>query len=190
MSGGVNKNLKKLTAGALLSAMGVAMLSLGGIIETVDLSMAALASFMCIFAVIEMGGAYPWLIFSVTGVLSVIIMPHNMGAWFYLLFFGYYPILKEKVERLKRPISWVVKMLILNVALALGLLIVGYIVYGGQKGFFDLINSIMETEFGTLATVGLIILVEVTFIIYDLALTRLITYYTVKLRHRFSKFFK
>ena len=190
MRGGVNKNLKKLTIGALLSAMGVALLSIGGIIQTVDLSAAAVVSFICIFAVIEMGSSYAWMIYAVTGVLSAIIMPHNMGAWFFLLFFGYYPILKEKMEKLKKPLSWALKMLLLNVALVIGLILASLFVYGGQKNFFELVNSIMETDFGIAATVGIILLVEVTFVIYDIALTRLISYYIFKLRHRFSRYFK
>lgn len=187
---GVNKNLKKLTVGAVLAAIGVAMLSLGGIIETVDLSMAALASFMCIFAVIEMGGMYPWLIFAVTSLLSIVLMPHNMGAWFYLLFFGYYPILKEKVEKLNKVTAWIIKEVIVNAAMIIAVFAVGYVVYSGNKGFFDIINSIMETNFGTAAIIGVIALVEATFVIYDLAVTRLIIYYMVKLRHRFAKFLK
>ena len=190
MKGGVNKNLKKLTMGALLSAIGVALLSIGGIIQTVDLSAAAIVSFICIFAVIEMGSSYAWMIYAVTGILSAIIMPHNMGAWFFLLFFGYYPILKEKMEKLKKPLSWALKMLLLNVALGIGLLLAAFVMYGGQKNFFELVNSIMETDFGIAATVGIILLVEVTFVIYDIALTRLISYYIFKLRHRFSRYFK
>lgn len=190
MKGGVNKNLKKLTMGALLSAIGVALLSIGGIIQTVDLSAAALASFICIFAVIEMNGAYAWMIYAVTGILAAIIMPHNMGAWFYILFFGYYPMLKEKIEKLRKPLAWTLKMLLLNIALVIGLVCIGFFMYGGQKGFFDLINTIMETNFGTAATIGVIVLVEATFVIYDIALTRLISYYIFKLRHRFSRFLK
>ena len=110
MSKGISNKTKKLTLGAILSAMGVALLFIGSFIETLDLTMAALASFFCIFAVIELGGAYPWLIFAVTGVLSVVLMPYSLTGWFYLLFFGYYPILKEKFEHLSRPISWFLKV--------------------------------------------------------------------------------
>ena len=67
MGKGISNKTKKMTLGAILSAMGVALLFIGSFIETLDLTMAALASFFCIFAVIELGGVYPWLIFSVTG---------------------------------------------------------------------------------------------------------------------------
>ena len=38
--------------GALLAAMGVALIFIGALIETLDLTVAALASFFCIFAII------------------------------------------------------------------------------------------------------------------------------------------
>ena len=140
MSRGISNKTKKLTLGAILSAMGVALLIIGSFIETLDLTMAALASFFCIFAVIELGGVYPWLIFSVTGVLSVILMPYSMTGWFYLLFFGYYPILKEKLERLKKPLAWILKVLILNVALTISV-IAAYFLFFGQTGTGNLLDA-------------------------------------------------
>ena len=139
MSRGVSHKTKKTTLAALLAAMGVALIFLGSVIEVLDLSVAALASFFCIFAVIELGGAYPWLLYAVTSLLSVILMPYTMGGWFYLLFFGYYPILKEKLERLKKPIAWCLKLVILNVALLISV-VLAYFLFFGQTVIF-LISS-------------------------------------------------
>lgn len=176
-----------MTLAALLAAMGVALIFLGSVIEVLDLSVAALASFFCIFAVIELGGAYPWLLYAVTSLLSVILMPHTMGGWFYLLFFGYYPILKEKLERLKKPIAWVLKLIILNVALLICVAL-AYFLFFGQSGgnLIDAFVYVFGGEgVGEILAIGVYALVNVVFIIYDIALTRLITFYFVKLRHRF-----
>lgn len=190
MSKGISKQTKKLTLGAILSAMGVALLFLGSFIETLDLTMAALASFFCIFAVIELGGIYPWLIFSVTGVLSVIIMPYSMTGWFYLLFFGYYPIVKEKLERLPKILSWILKMLILNVALVIAV-VAAYFLFFGQTGDGNLMSAFTlifgESETGEMMAIGVYALVNLTFVIYDIALTKLITLYFIKFRKKFKK---
>lgn len=187
MSRGISKSTKKLTVSALLSAMGVALLFVGSIIETLDLSMAAIASFFCVFAVIELGTRFSWLIFAVTGILSVVLMPYSMGGWFYLLFFGYYPILKEKFERLPRVISWIIKIIVLNVSVVVSLVIASFLFYGG-----DLYNTFMMTfgsdGFGLYAAIGIYVLVNVVFVIYDLALTRLISIYLFKLRQKFKMF--
>ncbi len=188
MSRGVSNNTKKLTVSALLAAMGVALLLIGALLETLDLTMAALTSFLCIFAVIELGGAYPWLIFAVTSVLAIILMPQSMGGWFYLLFFGYYPILKEKFEKLNKYIAWIIKIALLNVALILSVVLVSFIFYGGNP--LDTFNFIFsDAEGGVYVAVAVYALVNLVFIIYDIALTRIISFYFIKLRHRF-KFLK
>ncbi len=184
MSRGISHKTKKLTVSAMLSALGVALLFVSGLIETLDLSMAALASFFCIFAVIELGGAYPWLIFAVTGALSFIIMPQNTGGWFYILFFGYYPILKEKIEKLKMPIAWTIKLVLVNVAMIICIILASFIFYGGNM-ISAIIGLFGAEDFGKYAIIIVYLLLNVVFVIYDIALTRLISYYFIKLRPRF-----
>ena len=187
MNRGISKKTKKLTVSALLSAMGVALLFVGSVIETLDLSAAALASFFCIFAVIELGNKFSWLIFTVTGILSVVLMPYSMGGWYYLLFFGYYPILKEKFERLPKIIAWIVKIIVLNASVILSLVVASFIFYGG-----NLNTAFMMTfgsdGYGLYAAIGIYALVNLVFVIYDLALTRLISLYLFKLRQKFKMF--
>ena len=188
MKRGIPQKTKRLTASALLAAMGVALLFMGSFIETLDLSMAALASFFCLFAVVEFGGIYPWLIFAVTGILAVIARPESMGGWFYILFFGYYPIIKDKLQKFKKPLAWTLKILLLNAALAISLTIACFLLYGG-----DFYNTFMMTfgdeGLGLYAAIGTYLLLNVTFVVYDIALNRLVVFYYVKIRNKF-KFLK
>ena len=188
MARGVSKQTKNLTLCALLAAIGVALIFLGSVIEVLDLSVAAMASFFCIFAVIELGGAYPWLLYAVTSLLSVILMPYTMGGWFYLLFFGYYPILKEKLERLKKPIAWCLKLVILNAALLISVALAYFLFFGQTDGnLIDAFIYVFGGEgYGEILALGVYVLVNVVFILYDIALTRLITFYFIKLRRRFK----
>lgn len=181
-----------LTASALLSALGVALLFLGSIIQTLDLSMAAMASFFCLFAVLEFRGVYPWLVFAVTGILAVVLMPYSMGGWFYLLFFGFYPIFKNFVERFKKPISWTLKLLLFNVALFLGTAVAFYLLVGDttDKNLIDAFSFIFGVEeLGPIVTAGVYLLANVTFVVYDIALSKLIILYYFKIRKKF-KFLK
>ncbi len=164
--------LRKLTVCAMLAALGVVLLYLGSMIEVADLSMAVLASLLCVFAVIEYGGSAPWLVFGVTGILSLILIPQKTPAVFYLLFFGYYPILKEKLEKRPKVVAWVLKEVIFNVALVLILLL----------------SHFLLTASGTtpiLLYVAFAALSEILFPVYDIALTRLISLYLYRLRKRF-----
>ena len=64
------QQIKYLTLSAMLCALGVIILAFGSFFEVVDLTVSVLASFLCIWAVIELGGIYPWMIWIVTSIVS------------------------------------------------------------------------------------------------------------------------
>lgn len=148
------------------------MLYFGSLIEVLDLSMAALASMLVIFAVIEIGGIYPYAIYAVTGVLAVILLPVKVPAVYFLLFSGYYPIIKEKFERFSRVLEWILKIVCFNIALSAFMLVSKYVLMLSNE--IDLFAVIIYV-FG-----------NGVFVLYDVALTRLIRFYIVKLRKRFK----
>ena len=160
----------------MLSALGVVLLYIGSLVEALDLSAAVLASLACIIAVIEYGKGAPWAVYGVTSVLSLILLPVKTPAAFYAIFFGFYPILKEKIERRPRLLQWVIKEAIFNVALV----IMGFAVY-----FLSTTgdNLLLENPLIIAATV---VMAELAFVLYDIALTRLISFYIIKLRNRCS----
>ena len=162
------KKAKKIAVSAILSSLGVLMLYLGSVIELFDLTMAALASLIIIFAVIEMGGSVPWLIYGVTSLLSMLLLPNKFIALMYLLFAGTYPIFKEKFERLHPVVSWVLKLSLFNTALIVVVLTSKYLLHIPDTG--------VDFEW-------LVFLVgNATFVLYDFAVTRIITLYLLKIR--------
>lgn len=190
MSRGVSEKTKKLTLSAVLAAMGVVLLLIGGVIEMLDLSMAAIASFFCIFAVIELRKGYPWLIYATTATLSIIMMPFSLGGWCYLLFFGFYPILKEKIEKLGRAASLIVKLGSFNLLVTVFICIFKLLFLND----FNIVIQEISVMLGGTKSLALIAIcvyavMNVIFVLYDIALTRLITLYLVRIRGKF-KFLK
>ena len=163
-----------MTVCAMLSALGVVLLLIGSFVEVMDLSAAAIASLLCVFAVIEYSGASPWLIFAVTSVLSMILLPTKTPALMYLAFFGYYPIIKEKLERLPMVPSWALKEVIFHAAMGL--------LYLALKLFVPSVDLSFS-----LPVIAFVLLAEAVFILYDIAMSRLISFYLVRLRERFRK---
>ena len=165
-----------LAVSAVLSALGVVILLLGTVISVLDLTMVAITSIFIFFAVIEMGSPYYFLIYATTSVLSVLLLPDKFSAILYLIFGGIYPILKQKIEKLPTLISWVLKAVYFNAVLVATVL--------GAKYLFN----VEEEEL----TVALFVLGNLAFFVYDLAMTRLITYYLLGLRKKFriEKYFK
>ena len=165
---------KKLTVCAMLSALSVVLLYLGSMIELLDLSMAVIASLACIIAVIEYGGSAPWAIYGVTSVLSLILLPIKTPAAFYALFFGFYPILKEKFEKQSKVVCWVLKEIVFNICIvALGFITIFFSTTGDNE---------LLSSYPLLAALALI--AEVVFVVYDIALTRLISFYIIFIHNR------
>ena len=145
---------------------------LGALLQVLDITMAALASFLVIFAVIELGGKYPFLIYAVTALLSMLLVPYKTAPLMYLCFAGYYPLLKAVLEgRMLKIWAWVLKLLTFNVALALT-------VFLAVKIFAAFVVPAVWYYF-------LLPVCSVVFVIYDIALTRVITAYLTRWRHRF-----
>lgn len=163
---------RKLAVAAMLSALGVVILYLGSIINVLDLTMVALASIMIFFAVIEMGNPYPYLIYLVTGVLSMLVLPDKFAALTYLAFGGIYPIFKQMFEKLHHIIEWILKMSFFNTVLSVLIAVSVYILHIDDS---DLGYSLVIYLLGNLA-----------FVLYDIAMSRLVVLYLVKLRKRFN----
>ncbi len=170
----VRKQTKYLTVSAMLCALGVILLSLGSLVDVLDITMAVLASLFCVYAVIEIGSSYPWLIWLVTSLLSLLLLPMKTPALFYALFAGFYPILKEKLEKRSRPVSWVLKLVVFHVSLGVIVLVL--------RLFFP-----ATLDMGRIQWMPLVLYLSCVacFVLYDYALSHMITFYLVKLRHRF-----
>lgn len=162
---------KYLTVSAMLAALGVILLGLGSLINTLDLTVAALASVLCVWAVIEMGRTYAWMIWLVTSFLAILLLPQKTPGCFYL-FIGLYPILKERLERLPRVAEWALKILLFHAMLALCWLALRILVPGEAA-----------VKFGWMLAVTYA-LALFAFFLYDYALTKLITFYLLKLQKR------
>ena len=167
-------NTKRLTVCAMLAALGVILLYIGSLIEVVDISMAVVASMLSVIAVIEYGKGTPWFVFFATAVLGCILAPPwggFGGTLYYVAFFGFYPILKEYFERMSKVKCWICKEVVFNVCLAVLIVVLKLL-------FFSTVNIPIPMY------VMLVVLCEIVFVLYDVALTRLITFYIYRLRDR------
>ncbi len=170
------KETGRLTAAAVLVALSVVLLGIGSLVEVLDLSMAAIASLAVVFAVIELRGKYPYLVFAATSVLALLLLPNKTPALFYALFAGYYPLLKVVFERhFSRPIAWLFKLLSFGVAAVLIVLLAIKIFTASPLPALP--HHWMYAAGGAL--------LAAVFVVYDIALTRLITFYLWRLQRHF-----
>lgn len=166
----VSNRTRRMTMGAMFVALGVILLWVGAVVEVLDLSLAAIASLLTVLGVIEYGGAFPWLVWLGTSTLSLLLLPSKFPALLYLLFAGVYPMAKAIFERRHYIIAWVLKLSFFNTGLLLLIAICTWVL------------KLPDTGLGF--TVAVFAVANLTFVIYDIALGRLILLYMFKLRPR------
>ncbi len=164
---------RRLAFCALLSALGVVILYLGAVIEMLDLTVAAIAPLLVMLVIVEVGGYWKWLVYLVTGLLALLLLPQKTGAVIYLLCTGFYPIAKQRIEaKLPRWLGILAKLALFNLSALLIFLLI--------KAFAIQVDIGMAWYFA-------LALLEVTFLLYDIVLTRVLTAYLFKWRRRFRK---
>lgn len=173
------RKTKKITLSALTVALGTVILTLGAAFELFDLSVSAFASLLVAFVYIEIGSPYTFLVWLCTALLSFLFFPASAVWVEYILIFGIYPILKGYIERTRRVLWWPLKILY-SILATLALIFSVQFITGAP--FFAVDALFMK--------VGIYVLLNAAFVLYDVFLTVLIHYYIQKLRPRFKTFLK
>ena len=175
---------RKLTLSALFSALTVVSLYLSSIWPTGQLGFAAVASLFAAGAVIEAGIASGVSVFVVSSAIGFLILPNRNALLLYVIFFGYYPIVKSLIERMRgNLISWVLKLLVFNAALyAIWFFMRGLltVIFGGSLGG-ELFGMRFSEDFVFIAGGNL------AFLVFDFGLTKLIWFYIQRVSKHFSR---
>lgn len=172
----------KIALGGLLTALGVVLMFLTGLIPIGTYALPAIAGVLLIVAVIEIGAKWAWMIYAAVAVLSLLFAADKEAALLFVLFFGYYPVLKSFLERISNKVlSWISKFAVFNVAVV--------------ACFFLAVNFLQLPEdsftvFGFYLPWVFLILGNAVFLIYDIALSGLVATYVEKLHYRVTKTLK
>jgi len=160
---------RQLTVCGILCALGVVLMLLGAVTDVLDLTMMMLASLCIAFAVIEIGVKWAWLVWAVTALLCLLLLPSKTIALFYLLG-GMYPIAKSAFERLHPVFSWLLKFSMFNTVQLLFILLAQKLLGLSGEGYEFIAADMLFNN--------------VVFLVYDFALTAFITLYLLRLRRR------
>ncbi len=181
---GKNRDIARRTAfGAIFAATATVLLILGGLIEILDMTCAAVASAAVLVMYVEFGTKTALAVYAVSSCISLIIFPTATSVIYYALLLGYYPVFKFFVDRKLKEhkiLKKILKFLVFNVGCALILLLFS-IIYGFAK-------VISEFEFGfvTGKTVmaSLFVMLNFFLVMYDMLLNSLVVIYIKVLRKR------
>lgn len=162
---------KKVAFGGFVTALSIICLYMASILPTNRLFFYAIGSMFIFTIVVEFGVPFAAITYLATTALAFIIIPNKIMLIPYLLFFGYYGIIKYYVEKLNHLVlEWMIKLALFNTAL--------YVTY------WVVTKLLLETVTFYAYIWVTIILAEIAFVVYDLGYSMIIGYYKRKLRNR------
>lgn len=169
--------------GGIVASLAVVLMFFTGVFPFATYALPALAGLLMVVIVIDFDYKWALSVYAVVSILALLITPDREAAIMFIAFFGYYPTLKSIFEKLKsRVLEWILKFLVFNVAV-----ISAYYVIINFLGMPDIMSEINEFgKYGVLIFLGL---ANVTFLIYDIAITKLITLYLKWFKPKFLRKF-
>ncbi len=172
---------RKIALGGVFSALCVVVMLFGGFIPVATLTAPMLAGLCLLPVVVELGPKTTLVVYATVGILSFFLVPDREITLFFLLLFGYYPVLQPRLARLPNKIMrYAAKLALFNFALALVYVIL----------LFLLVSPALLAEFSGSAVwfwVVLLLMANVTFLLYDLLIDKLRILYIHRFRGRFFR---
>ncbi len=173
------KKTSKIALCGVLAAVELVVL-LAAYFPYLTYALPALAGAFTIPVVVDVGKKHAWIMFSVVSVLSFFLCEKEAMV-FYILFFGHYPIIKSYIEQIKsKPVCLLIKFICATVCFAIAYYLTTFVM-----------GIDIETvgDFGKYTSIVFLVMYDVVFFVYDIALTRIVGLYILKFRKQVRKIF-
>lgn len=167
--------------GGLLSAFSVAIMLFGSLLPFATYVVPVVSSVTIVYFCIEYSRKHAISVYIVIAILSLFFVPDKEIAFMFTFVFGPYPMLKSIYElKMKRSLCFFLKVLTFNCEILFTYFLLLKV----------LVSSVLVTEFMGYSSIvlgGILLLGNITFVIYDVALTRVISLYINRIRPHITK---
>ena len=163
-----SRNLSSRVAlGGIVAALCIVIMFLTGVLPALYIAAPMAAGLLMIILVEEVSVGWAWLTYIAFSLLALIVTFDKEAALMFILFFGYYPMLRLYLEKIKsRPLKTVCKYAVFNLFLLLDYLVTVYVL--GLPTFEDT---------GPVMFVILFLAFNLVFYFYDKVLSRMDWFY-------------
>ena len=168
------KQSVKIAFCGIIAAL-TAVLMAASLMPNLTFAVPAVAGLLVIPVFAEAGALYAALCFIAASVISFFI--GDKTSWvLYVALFGYYPVIKPYIEKIKAPVlKWALKLLLFNAA-ALGCYAAEILIFAVTfKDYIILLAFLLG---------------NIAFVLYDIAVSRTAAFYYFKLHGRIQKILK
>ncbi|WP_294847562.1 hypothetical protein [uncultured Eubacterium sp.] len=174
------KNSKVIAYSGVATALSVVMLFLGSIFWVLGYTMPLVASLVMIILLDSVSQKSALLTFISTSIISFILLNDKECVLLYILFFGYYPLIRDKINDIKpKFLSYLLKFITFNAAMVLTQVLCVY-VFGIP--FDDML--------GKWGIVLFVLCLNLVFAVFDKLYTLLLKLYRIKLKKKVEKYIK
>jgi len=175
------KNLKIALCG-VVSALCIAIMACSSLIPFSTYYIPMIAGAIVVSIVIETDKRYAFFVYVTVSILSALIVPDKEAVAMYILFMGYYPILKGVFEgRFKLLAEWVLKLLTFNVSMV-SVFLIGIHILGISKEEYTIGGIYLPWVF--------LLFGNVMFLLYDKLLSQLVVLYIHRIQPQLKKIAK
>lgn len=169
---------KDIALGGILVALTTMVLYSTSILPISTLVILTIASSLVPVCIIKSNIKTSIFVYISSSLIAFFLVKINI-AFLYFIFFGVYGIIKYFIERIrKEKIEIVLKLIIFNTAFIIGFIIMQNILgINLISGLEVLISRFFDISSKTIASIILWIVAQPIFLIYDYAMTMIITFY-------------
>lgn len=175
------KNTQKIALCGVFGALSVTVMLLGSIIPFATYMCPAIAAFFLLPVVFEYGEKTGFTLYAAVSVLSLLFVAEKEFALIYVLIFGLYSVFKFKADKIK---PFVLQMTFKTLFAVIGILAC----YGLLLFVFPSPVLLNDFEGFTVWLAAIfVVMLTVTFLLYDFAAGKIFLLYRIKLRPKLVK---
>lgn len=174
------KNTAKITFSAIMAALATAFM-LTSFFPYLTYAIPAIAGLFIMVTLLEAGWKWAFGAYLSSAVLVFLTAEPESGLM-YVFFFGYYPIVKALLEKIRKSfIEWPIKLIVFNGAVLLIYMVLAKVM-----------NIEMDSmgEFMKYGTAILLAAGNIVFILYDIAVSRMAMFYFSMVQPKIKRFLK
>ena len=173
------KKSTQVALGGLSAALCLLFMFMTGMIPFATYALPAMAGMVLIAVVVENGFKTAIIVYVAVSFLSIFIVPDREAALLFIAFFGYYPILKPKLDAIKlKVVAYLIKLIVFNLSVVGAYFVIIYLL-----GMPDILSDL--GEFGEYSAYILLGIGNIIFFIYDFALKNIMQLYIHWFRVKF-----
>ncbi len=176
------RKTQSIAIGGMLTALAAVIMLVSNLVPSGMYTFPAAAGIIVYIISVCSGRSYSWVSFVVLSVLSMILCADKQAPLCFILFLGYYPLIKELLETIRlKIVVYILKVLIFNTAAAAVYLLLKFVFLVPDEEY---------VIFGVNLPLVFLLLLNIIFLLYDFALTLFFKKYKKKIYEIVTKFNK